>query len=97
VVNVHGYQPSSVRLRTGIPARLTFIRKVEQTCGREIVIPGYGFCSFAALVYERPGDDRALVEKAQIVQAADSKDQLDSHPAARGLRVDQPRFSAGDA
>jgi thiol-disulfide isomerase/thioredoxin len=42
VVNVHGYQPSSVRLRTGIPARLTFIRKVEQTCGREIVIPGYG-------------------------------------------------------
>jgi hypothetical protein len=30
-----------------------------------------GFCSFAALVYERPGDDRALVEMAQIVQAAD--------------------------
>lgn len=37
-----GYQPSSVKLRRGKPARLTFIRKTEQTCGKEIVIPGYG-------------------------------------------------------
>src|ERR1043166_4566325 len=42
VVNATGYQPSSVKLRRGISARLTFIRKTEQTCGREIVIPGYG-------------------------------------------------------
>src|ERR1041384_675538 len=41
-VNGRGYQPSSVRLRMGIRARLTFIRKTEQTCGREIVIPSYG-------------------------------------------------------
>jgi hypothetical protein len=28
-----------------------------------------------------------LVEMARIVQAADFKDQLDSHPAARGLAL----------
>ena len=44
-----------------------------------------GFCSFAALVHERLGDNPVLVEMARIVQAADFKDQLDSHPAARGL------------
>lgn len=42
VVGSQGYRPSSVTLRRGIPARLTFIRKTDQTCGREIVIPDYG-------------------------------------------------------
>lgn len=41
-VGSEGYQPSSVRLRRGIPARLTFIRRTEETCGTEIVIPAYG-------------------------------------------------------
>ena len=44
-------------------------------------------CSFAALVDERLADDPVLVEMARIVQAADFKDQLDSHPAARGLAL----------
>ena len=46
-----------------------------------------GFCSFAALVYERFPNDPALVEIARIVQAADFNDQLDDHPAARGLKL----------
>jgi hypothetical protein len=46
-----------------------------------------GFCSFAALVYERLTNDPALVEMARIVQAADFNDQLDKHPAARGLQL----------
>jgi len=46
-----------------------------------------GRCSFAALVHERLADDPGLVEMASIVQAADFKDQLDSHPAARGLAL----------
>ncbi len=46
-----------------------------------------GRCSFAALVHERLADDPGLVEIARIVQAADFKDQLDSHPAARGLAL----------
>ena len=44
-----------------------------------------GRCSFAALVHERLGHDPVLVEMARIMQAADFKDQVDSHPAARGL------------
>lgn len=37
-----GYQPSSVRLRRGVPARVTFVRKVSGTCATEVVIPEYG-------------------------------------------------------
>ena len=36
-----GYQPSSFRLKKGVPARITFVRKTEDECGREIVIPAY--------------------------------------------------------
>ena len=46
-----------------------------------------GLCSFAALVRERLAHDQALVEMARIVQAADFNDQLDNHPAARGLQL----------
>jgi cytochrome c biogenesis protein CcmG/thiol:disulfide interchange protein DsbE len=42
LVNAEGYQPASVILRRGVPARLTFIRKVAEGCGTEIVIPSYG-------------------------------------------------------
>ncbi|HEX6623098.1 MAG TPA: chromate resistance protein ChrB domain-containing protein [Pyrinomonadaceae bacterium] len=44
-----------------------------------------GRCSFAALVHERLAHDPVLVEMARVVQAADFKDQVDEHPAARGL------------
>jgi hypothetical protein len=46
-----------------------------------------GLCSFAALVFERLPHDSVLLEMARIVQAADIKDQLDDHPAARGLQL----------
>ena len=46
-----------------------------------------GLCSFAALVRERFSEEPALVELARIVQAADFKEQLDNHPAARGLQL----------
>ena len=36
-----GYQPKSLKLRRGIPARVTFIRKIEETCGKAIAIPQY--------------------------------------------------------
>jgi plastocyanin domain-containing protein len=42
VLTNNGYQPESVRLRVGIPARLTFVREVEATCGTEIVLADYG-------------------------------------------------------
>jgi hypothetical protein len=46
-----------------------------------------GRCSFAALVQERLTEDPVLLEMARIVQAADFKEQLDTHPAARGLEL----------
>lgn len=42
LVNAEGYQPTNIRLRRGVPARLTFIRKVTEGCGTEIVMPAYG-------------------------------------------------------
>ena len=37
-----GYRPSSFRLRKGVPARVTFVRRTDATCGQEIVLPAYG-------------------------------------------------------
>ena len=42
MLNEQGYQPASIKLRAGIPARLTFVRQVEATCGTEIVLADYG-------------------------------------------------------
>jgi len=36
-----GYQPESFKLRKGVPARITFVRRVEATCGTEIVLAEY--------------------------------------------------------
>jgi plastocyanin domain-containing protein len=36
-----GYKPETIRLRRGVPARLTFVRKVEATCGTTLQIPDY--------------------------------------------------------
>ena len=37
-----GYVPETFRLRLGIPARVTFIRKTEDDCGQVVVIPAFG-------------------------------------------------------
>ena len=34
-----GYEPSRLTLRAGVPARLTFIRTTDKTCGTEIAFP----------------------------------------------------------
>jgi plastocyanin domain-containing protein len=41
-----GYQPSSFRLKKGVPAHVTFIRKTADECGEEIVIPAYNIRRF---------------------------------------------------
>jgi plastocyanin domain-containing protein len=38
----NGYEPASFRLRWGVPARVTFVRRVSAGCGQEIVLPDYG-------------------------------------------------------
>jgi len=36
-----GYQPSIFKLKRGVPARLTFVRRTEDECGKEVVIRAY--------------------------------------------------------
>ena len=37
-----GYEPAGLRLRRGVPARVTFTRKVSATCATEVMLPEYG-------------------------------------------------------
>jgi cobalt-zinc-cadmium efflux system membrane fusion protein len=39
VVNEQGYEPAKITLRAGVPARLTFLRTTNKTCGTEVVFP----------------------------------------------------------
>src|SRR5205085_3006594 len=41
IVNAEGYQPSAIKLRRGVPARLTFIRRAANSCGTKVLIPAY--------------------------------------------------------
>jgi plastocyanin domain-containing protein len=38
----NGYEPASLRLRRGVPARVTFVRRVSTGCAQEVVLPDYG-------------------------------------------------------
>jgi len=40
-VNGEGFQPSSLRLKAGAPAKVTFVRKTDETCAKEVVIKDY--------------------------------------------------------
>jgi RND family efflux transporter MFP subunit len=39
VVNEQGYDPAKLSLRAGTPARITFVRTTDKTCGTEVVFP----------------------------------------------------------
>lgn len=39
VVTAQGFEPAQVTLRAGVPARLTFVRTTDKTCGTEVAIP----------------------------------------------------------
>ena len=41
-ITAQGYTPGSVKLRRGVPARITFLRTTDATCAKEIVIADYG-------------------------------------------------------
>ncbi|HXE79276.1 MAG TPA: efflux RND transporter periplasmic adaptor subunit [Vicinamibacterales bacterium] len=42
VISARGYEPSTLTLRAGIPARITFVRTTDATCGTEVVLPSHG-------------------------------------------------------
>ena len=37
-----GYTPAGLHLKAGVPARVTFVRRVAETCGTEVVLPDFG-------------------------------------------------------
>src|SRR5262245_23287307 len=37
-----GFEPDSLKLKAGVPAKVTFIRKTNETCAKEVVIKDYG-------------------------------------------------------
>jgi plastocyanin domain-containing protein len=41
-VTGEGYSPVTIRLRRNVPARITFIRTSDVTCGAEVVFPSLG-------------------------------------------------------
>jgi plastocyanin domain-containing protein len=41
VITTKGYQPTSLKLRRGVPARVTFLRTTDATCVKEIVLPDF--------------------------------------------------------
>lgn len=41
-VTGEGYSPGTIHLRRNIPARITFIRTSDVTCGAEVVFPALG-------------------------------------------------------
>jgi plastocyanin domain-containing protein len=42
MIGQYGYEPASIRLKRGVPARITFRRIVESTCATEVVFADYG-------------------------------------------------------
>lgn len=41
LVTEKGYQPANVTLKRGVPARVTFVRTTDRTCGTEVLLPDY--------------------------------------------------------
>jgi len=39
IVSEQGYEPAKVTLQAGTPARITFVRTTDKTCGTEVVFP----------------------------------------------------------
>jgi plastocyanin domain-containing protein len=42
LITENGYSRTSIKLRRGVPARITFLRQTDVTCATEVVISAYG-------------------------------------------------------
>ncbi|MEZ5305554.1 MAG: cupredoxin domain-containing protein [Pyrinomonadaceae bacterium] len=42
VIGNYGYEPASLRLKRGVPAKITFLRTTDSTCATEVVFAEYG-------------------------------------------------------
>jgi plastocyanin domain-containing protein len=41
-ITKRGYEPKSLSLKPDVPARITFVRETNESCGTEIVLKDYG-------------------------------------------------------
>lgn len=41
VITAKGFEPSSISLRPNVPAQITFLREINETCATSVVIPDY--------------------------------------------------------
>lgn len=41
-INSKGFEPPSLKLKAGVPAKITFVRKTDETCAKEVVVKDYG-------------------------------------------------------
>lgn len=41
-INSKGFAPDNLKLKAGTPAKVTFVRKTDETCAQEVVIKEYG-------------------------------------------------------
>jgi plastocyanin domain-containing protein len=41
-ISSKGFEPDSLKLKAGAPAKVTFVRKTDETCAKEVVIKDYG-------------------------------------------------------
>jgi plastocyanin domain-containing protein len=41
-INSKGFEPGSLKLKAGVPAKVTFVRRTDETCAKEVVIKDYG-------------------------------------------------------
>jgi len=55
-VTEKGYEPAQLKLQLGVPARLTFVRETNNTCGTEVIFPEY------EIERELPLNERVVVE-----------------------------------
>lgn len=59
-----GYQPSSIRVKSGQRVRLNFMRREASTCGEEVIIPDFGKRAYLPenlsvpieIMLEKPGE-----------------------------------------
>ena len=40
-ITTNGFEPNTLTLRAGVPARVTFTRTTDETCAKEVVFPDY--------------------------------------------------------
>lgn len=59
-ITVHGgYEPRTVRIRAGVPARLLFDRQETSGCSEEVVFPDFGIRKFLPAYETTPVEIRA--------------------------------------